>query len=50
MIKYVEQHAEEFRLESCLIRHLLNKEEKIITKEVMNKKILELAYLQVVEF
>lgn len=46
----MEQHNEDFKLESFLIKHLLNKEEKIITKEVMNKKILGLAYLQVVEF
>ncbi len=48
-IKYVDMHPEEMRIENALIKHLLHREEKNVTKEVMNKKIMGLAYLQIIE-
>lgn len=50
LIKYLEMHPQEFAVERALMGHIsLAREEKNIAKEMVNKKVMGLAYLQVVE-
>jgi hypothetical protein len=50
LFKYLELHPVEFAIERALLAHLsLAREEKNINREMVSKKVMGLAYLQLVE-